>query len=201
MVAEAYRIWGIAAWQKVIRGGRGSALRPTPQCHSGEMEVLVASPSLSRGAEHPARSDRGCGRQDPPGARPSSRGDSRWPRRGSGSRRGARAGPGLITWRSRRRPPGIAFFLFREPPLPCRAAAAHRPGSDPSPPPHPRNSLVARGHHLLALAVAERVRLPRAVLGARGCGWRRPWLRLLLLLLWRRTRLAQLLKDLRGRTG
>lgn len=42
---------------KVNREGRGSALRPTPQCHSGEMEVRVASPSQSRGAEHPARSD------------------------------------------------------------------------------------------------------------------------------------------------
>ena len=43
--------------KKVNREGRSSALRPTPQCHSGEMEVRVASPSQSRGAEHAARPD------------------------------------------------------------------------------------------------------------------------------------------------
>lgn len=57
MVAEAYRMGELRPGIKVNREGRGSALRPTPQCHSGEMEVRVASPSQSRGAEHPARSD------------------------------------------------------------------------------------------------------------------------------------------------
>lgn len=35
----------------------------------------------------------------------------------------ARAGPGLITWRRLRRPPGISFFLLLEPPLPSLPTA------------------------------------------------------------------------------
>lgn len=62
-----------------------------------------------------------------------------------------------------------------------------------------RHSLFAGSHQLLALAVAEPVRFPRAVLGAgrrRGRGRRRPGLLLLL-----RAPFAQLLQDLRRGAG
>lgn len=163
--------------------------------------------AASRGAEHAAegRGQGGSGRPAPPGARRSSRGDPRGRGGEVGAGGGARAGPDHMAQAAVAGPPGIAFFLFREPRLPRRPAAAHRPGPDrPLLGSPPRHSLVARGHHLLALAVAERVRLPGAVLGARcrrrGCGRRRPGL-LLLLLLGRRASLAQLLQDLRGRAG
>lgn len=200
---------GKRAWKKVSREGG----EQTPQCHRREMDggvgITLAEPGGGPGwrPRAGALSTRpragGSGRPAPPGARRSSRGDPRGRGGEVGAGEGARAGPDHMAQAAVAGPPGIAFFLFREPRLPRRPAAAHRPGPDRPLLGSPRcHSLVARGHHLLALAVAERVRLPGTVLGARcrrGCGRRRP--RLLLLLLGRRASLAQLLQDLRGRAG
>lgn len=90
-----------------------------------------------RGAEHAARSQqpqfprRGSGGPGWPlrPLRGSSRaasaggGEGKWGPSGGAPAGKARAGPDLITWRRLRRPPGISFFLFLEPPLPSRPTA------------------------------------------------------------------------------
>lgn len=128
------------------------AKHPTPKCHPVEMFVWhhprragQAARSCSREPGSRARgagqaaaapkdwAEGGRGRNGP--GRPlrplrgSSRaarargGEGKWGPSGGAPTGKARAGPDLITWRRLRRPPGISFFLFLEPPLPSRPTA------------------------------------------------------------------------------